>query len=170
MILRVTGAVIALTFLGIAAALAFVYSGIYNVSAMTPHTRLIAWTVHQVYEHSVDRRAAAIDMPTDLEADAAVHSGAKLYDATCVACHGAPGRPLGPVGTGINPQAPALLSASRKNQPKPLFWVVKNGVKMTGMPAFGRSFEDQQIWDIVAFLAKDKGITPEAYEALIAKP
>jgi mono/diheme cytochrome c family protein len=151
---------------GVAAALLFIDSGIYDVTAMTPHTRLVAWAVHQTYQHAMARDSAGITVPADLETAANVQAGAHLYLETCAMCHGAPGMPPGPLRRGINPSAPFLLAATRKNQPNQMFWVIKNGVKMTGMAAFGKSMTDQQIWDLAAFLQKGRGISAADYAKL----
>ena len=139
---------------GVVAAVAFIYSGFYDVTAATPHTRLVGWALHQVYQSSMERDSAGIEAPAHLETAANVQSGAQLYSENCAMCHGAPGTPLSPFGRGIYPTAPILLTTTRKNHPNQMFWVIKNGIKMTGMADFGKSLTDQQIWDIAAFLTK----------------
>lgn len=163
-------AVAGIAVLGAGGALAFIDSGVYDVSARTPHTALVGWAVHQVYEHSMSGRAAAVTVPADLETPEHVQAGARLFATHCTVCHGAPGEPLSAIGKGINPSAPFLLKASRKNHPNEVFWVVDNGVKMTGMPDFSRSLSDQQLWDLAAFLHKDKGISAADYAALVGRP
>ena len=153
---------------GAAAALLFIDSGIYDVTAMTPHTRLVAWAVHQTYQHSMMRDLAGIKVPADLEVAANVTAGAQVYAENCAMCHGAPGVAATPLRRGIDPAAPFLLAATRKNHPNQMSWVIKNGVKMTGMGAFGKSLTDQQIWDLAAFLQKDRGISAADYAKLAA--
>lgn len=154
---------------GAVAAVAFIYSGFYDVTAATPHTRVVAWAVHQVYQHSMERDSAGIIVPADLETAANVQSGAQLYSENCAMCHTAPGMPLSAVARGINPSAPVLLVIKRKNHPNQMFWVIKNGIKMTGMGAFGKSMTDQQMWDLAAFLQKDRGVSAQDYAQLGAK-
>jgi mono/diheme cytochrome c family protein len=156
------GAVIAIG----AAGLGFIDSGVYDVSASSGHNPLVAWVLHDTYQHSLRRHAENIVVPADLVNEASVRAGARLYNSTCVYCHGAPGRQLGPIGQGILPLAPPLLAASRQNNPKLMFWVIKNGVKMTGMPAFGKTQSDQTLWQLAAFLEKGRGISAQDYDAL----
>ena len=151
------------------AALAFIYSGLYDVTAATPHTRLVGWALHQVYQSSMERDSADVKPPADLETAANVQSGAQLYNENCAMCHSAPGTSLSPIGRGIYPSAPILLALSRKNHPNQMFWVIKNGIKMTGMADFGKSLTDQQIWDLAAFLQKDRGIKASDYANLVEK-
>jgi mono/diheme cytochrome c family protein len=67
------------------------------------------------------------------------------------------------VGKGLRPRAPDLAQAARNWDSGSLFWIVKNGIKMTGMPAFGPTHDDQTIWNIVAFVSRLPDITPEQY-------
>jgi mono/diheme cytochrome c family protein len=117
----------------------------------------------------MERDSAAIEAPADLETAANVGAGAQLYAETCALCHGAPGISPGPLQRGIYPAAPFLLAATRTNHPNQMFWVIKNGVKMTGMAAFGKSLTDQQIWDLAAFLQKERGVSAADYAKLSAK-
>jgi mono/diheme cytochrome c family protein len=153
----------------VVAALAFIYSGFYDVTAAIPHTRLVGWALHQVYQSAMERDSAAVITPADLETAANVQNGARLYSENCAMCHSAPGEPLSPLGRGIYPSAPLLLAITRKNHPNQMFWVIKNGIKMTGMADFGKTLTDQQIWDLAAFLHKDRGIAFSNYAELAAK-
>ena len=154
---------------GVVAAAAFIYSGFYDVTAATPHIRLVGWALHQVYQSSMERDSAGIEAPADLETAANVQSGAQLYSENCAICHSAPGTSLSPIGRGIYPSAPILLAITRKNHPNQMFWIIKNGIKMTGMADFGKTLTNQQIWDIAAFLQKDRGITASGYAKLALK-
>lgn len=151
-----------------AAGFGVMYSGLYDVSAASGHNPIVAWALHKTYMQSLHRHAAGIKVPTDLMTVANVEAGARLYRGTCAACHGAPGQTLSPIGQGIFPIAPELLSARRRNNPQMMFWVIKNGVKMTAMPAFGKTQDDQTIWDLTAFLYKGRGISPQDFDKLSA--
>ena len=144
------------------------YSGLYDVSATSGHNPLVAWVLHKTYLQSLHRHAASIQVPSDLMSVGNVEAGARFYRDTCMACHGAPGQKLSPIGQGIVPPAPQLLSATRRNNPHMMFWVIKNGVKMTGMPAFGKTQDDQTIWDLTAFLYKGRGISAQDFAKLSA--
>lgn len=151
-----------------AAGFGLMYSGVYDVSAASGHNPLVAWVLHKTYEQSLHRHAADIQVPPDLMTTANVEAGARFYASTCAACHGAPGKTLSPIGQGILPLAPELLSPKRRNNPRLMFWVIKNGVKMTAMPAFGKTQDDQTIWNLTAFLYQDRGISAQDFEKLSA--
>jgi mono/diheme cytochrome c family protein len=88
----------------------------------------------------------------------------------CVSCHGAPGVDASPVGEGLNPPAPDLtLARIQERSDGELFWLVQNGIRMTGMPAFGPTHRDEEIWEIVAFLRHLPELTPEEEKALASK-
>jgi mono/diheme cytochrome c family protein len=148
--------------------ISFVDSGVYNVSAAYPDDPLVAWALHDVYIHSLHRHAKNIVVPADIMSADNIQAGARLYDSTCAYCHGAPGRPLSSIGQGILPLAPPLLDAHRRNNPQMMFWVMKNGVRMTAMPSFGKTQSDQTLWQLAAFLQKEHGISAQAYNALVA--
>lgn len=152
----------------VAIAWGVIYSGVYDVSAASGHNPVVAYLLHTTYEQSLHRHAVGAVVPADLMDNSNIKAGAALYRSTCAQCHGAPGETLGSVGQGILPLAPKLLSASRRNNPPIMFWVIKNGVKMTAMPAFGKTWNDKQIWQMTAFLNQRRGLSATEYAALSA--
>lgn len=86
----------------------------------------------------------------------------------CAGCHGAPGQKPEAVGLGLNPPPPDLAKVAAQSTPAELFWVTKYGIKMTGMPAWGATHEDQSIWPVVAFLTQLTTLDAEAYQAFLA--
>jgi mono/diheme cytochrome c family protein len=148
-----------------AAGLAVVYSGAYNVAASAPHTALGTWLLDTAKRRSIEVRARSVQAPAQMS-DEQAQRGFKEFDAMCVACHGAPGKEPNEAGKGLLPQPPALNEAARAWDRPQLFWIVKNGVKFTGMPAFGATHDDATIWDIVAFLERLPVVTPEEYGRL----
>src|SRR5690242_11750170 len=116
---------------------------------------------------SVAMRSADLAVPqfTDEQAK----DGFKEFSQMCTGCHGAPGKPPHAVGKGLDPHPPDLAKAVRTWDDGNLFWIIKNGIKMTGMPAFGRTHDDRTIWGIVAFLKKLPDMTPEQYQGLQAQ-
>ncbi len=163
----IVATVAALFFLLVAAGLAFVYSGMYDVSASSKDNPIMAKLLHDTYEASMHRHARSDVAPGDLLSFENIRSGAKMYDSSCALCHGAPDRPLSLIGQGIQPAAPSLLSASRRNKPELMFWTIKHGVNMTAMPSFGKTQSDQAIWQVAAFIYAERGISKDKYEQLV---
>lgn len=92
-----------------------------------------------------------------------------MFDDMCVQCHGAPGKDPSIVGKGLNPPPPWLPGTVQRWTRAELFWIVKNGVKMTGMPAFGPTHSDEDLWLLVAFLQRLPNIKPEEFRELSEK-
>jgi mono/diheme cytochrome c family protein len=84
----------------------------------------------------------------------------------CGGCHGGPSVERSEIGKGLNPQAPDLADAVPAWSPRQLFWIVKNGLKMTGMPSFGKTHDDNQVWSIVAFIEQLPGMSYEQYQEM----
>ena len=145
----------------------FSSSGVYDISADSKDGPFLAWMLHKTYLASLHHHPGNDVPPADLMSLKNIQAGARLYDSTCAACHGVPGRPLSFIGQGIQPAAPALLAANRRNNPKLMFWVIKHGVNMTAMPSFGKTQTDQTIWQSAAFLYDARGITKERYNTLV---
>lgn len=149
------------------AGLAFMYSGIYDVSASARDNPIVAKLLHGTYEASLHRHAGSDVAPGDLLSFENIRAGARMYDASCALCHGAPDRQLSAVGQGIQPAAPSLLSASRRNKPALMFWTIKHGVNMTAMPSFGKTQSDDAIWQVAAFIYAERGISRDKYDLLV---
>ena len=141
----------------------YIYSGEFDVAASTQHGALEAWALNTAMKQSVARRAASIGQPPVFTHEM-VHEGFEHFDEMCTGCHGGPGIERNEIGKGLNPQAPDLSQVAKAWSPAQLFWIVKNGVKMTGMPSFGATHDDGELWDIVAFLDTLAGLTAEQYQ------
>jgi mono/diheme cytochrome c family protein len=151
------------------AGIAFIFSGVYDVSASVPDKGLIRWALVTTQEHSVRRGVAAIQgkiAVPDLEDAQRIRTGLVHYNEMCTPCHGAPGVKISEIGQGLNPDPPELSDVGH-DAPEETFWVVKNGIKMTGMPSFGVTHTDDEIWAIVAFVRKMGKLTPEQYQAMV---
>lgn len=70
------------------------------------------------------------------------------------------------IAQGLYPTAPEFAQGNDLT-PAEQFWVIKHGIKSTGMAAWGRTHDDTLIWDMVAFLRKLPDVSPEQYQALI---
>ena len=148
------------------AAVAFVHSGIYDVAASTPDSGFIASTLRETQHNSVERRAEGIQVPR-LDDPDMINRGLIHYYEMCVLCHGAPGVKPSEVAQGLNPYPPELAEKAEPDEAAEFFWIVKNGIKMTGMPAFGVTHSDEEIWAMIAFLQKMPKLSPEEYQKMV---
>jgi mono/diheme cytochrome c family protein len=99
---------------------------------------------------------------------AAIATGFDHYRENCVICHGAPGVAGAELSKGINPPAPPLGNGENGTPDGELFWVIKHGIRMTAMPAFGPTHTDEEIWKIVAFIRHLPDLTKEEQDSLRA--
>lgn len=142
--------------------LGIVMTGAFNVAATDPHSDLVQWVTHTTMRRSVAVRSAGITAPEGFT-EAQARDGFNEFSAMCAGCHGAPGKMRGMAGKGLYPRPPDLAIVAPDWDNKSLFWIVKNGIKMTGMPAFGPTHDDQTIWNIVAFVRQLPNMTSDQY-------
>lgn len=161
-VIATLSAVIAIAVL---AALLVIYAGLFNVAATWEDPALVRWALETTREHSVDRRAAAVTAPPLGEVKQ-VENGFRSYREMCAICHTPPEAKDSPVTKGLNPQPPNLAKIADKIPAAELFWVIKNGIRMTGMPAWGPTHEDDELWDIVAFVKTMPKMNKADYQAL----
>lgn len=145
--------------------LAIIYSGLINISALVPESPFTEWVLHTTMENSVERHGAAVGTPPRFD-DSLVAEGLHHYREMCVTCHGAPGREPSEIGKGLRPSPPDLAKGAKELSDGEIFWIVKNGIRMTGMPSFAGNHSDREIWGITAFVRRLPAISPQEYAAL----
>ena len=144
----------------------YAYSGLYDVSASSPHSGVLHWLLSTTSHASIERRASEIEVP-ELDNDDLVLAGINDFNSMCTSCHGAPGKDPEAMGQGLNPPAPDLAEKAAELTPAELFWVTKNGIRMTGMPAWGATHGDDSIWPVVAFMTRLPQLDEAAYQELL---
>jgi mono/diheme cytochrome c family protein len=160
---KVFWTVVVLILLVIVGGFAFIRSGIYDVAATSPPSALERWLANAVRDRSVEVRAGRVTVP-DLADPALIRLGYREYDHMCVGCHSAPGLNPSPVERGLNPAPPHLWSQGTQEISDPqLFWIVKHGFRMTGMPGFAPTHDDHQIWALVAVIRQLAKLQPGQY-------
>jgi mono/diheme cytochrome c family protein len=150
--------------LGVLPGLAVIYSGIFNVAATVKDSPPLRWVFITTREASIKRHARDIQAPGPSGPEQ-VESGFRLYRQECAMCHTPPGRQATMMAKGLNPKAPALADLIDMTDAE-VFWVIKNGIRFTGMPAWVSSENDQKIWDVVAFLRTSPKMKAADYDAL----
>lgn len=146
------------------AAAAFVYAGVYPIGADQPHWPFTERAVGVLRDRSVARQAEGIAVPA-LDDPARIRRGAGHYAEMCSACHLTPGMRDTELRKGLYPQPPDL-ARNGIGDPAQAFWAIKHGIKMSAMPAWGRSHDDAAIWDMVAFLKVLPKQDEAAFEAM----
>jgi len=149
-----------------AGAAAFFLSGTFDFAATAHPGKLEKRLAEAALDRSVARRAPKTANPAAASPDV-LRTGLAHYRGMCVTCHGAPGVDPSEIGMGLNPPAPDLtVTKVQSRTDGELFWLVSHGIRMTGMPAFGPTHEDDEIWKIVAFLRHLPELTKEEEKVL----
>lgn len=164
----VTGAaagIVGTLLVGLAVWLAVAYSGLYNVAASDPHGDAVRWTLDTTMHRSVARRADGAALPETFAEDL-IAEGAHLYAESCAHCHGTPRRDPEPWSRGMRPEPPHLSEAASEWSASEIRWIVANGIKMTGMPAFAAHHSEEEIVALTGFVSALPGLTEEDYQRL----
>jgi len=167
--MRVLAAIGALAIvIGIAAAIYF-FGGFYSVAATAEEPAVVGWILERTRMASVSRHAQD-QPPASINDPAAVQAGAKVYASLgCAACHGAPGVMWQKFSEGMHPDPPNLKEIVAHRSAAELFFVVRNGIRMTGMPSFTLAgAKDEDIWAVVAFLKKLPSVSEDDYRSWTA--
>jgi len=158
-------------------------TGSYNVAATAAPSKLETRLAAYALNRSVARRAPATKNPMPASPET-WKAGLAHYRENCVVCHGAPGVDAGEIGEGLNPPAPDLTLPRVQARPDgELFWIVGNGIRTTGMPAFSPTHKPDELWKIVAFVRhlpeltnaeqkalKEAAVGPEHHEEAPVRP
>ncbi len=143
------------------------WSGVYNVSALSPHWDATRQLIEIARDRSIIMHSSNIRVPP-LDDPKLAAKGSTVYQDICRDCHGAPGQPSESFAQGLYPAPANLLSGDVQKEWKDnqLFWIIDNGLKMTGMPAFGPNNDRETLLGIVAFVNRLPGMTPEQFKAI----
>jgi mono/diheme cytochrome c family protein len=167
-LLAVIGALAIIVGLGAAV---FFLGGFYSVAGTQEDPGIVHWALVQVRTASIKRHAADVP-PANLNSPDTVKAGARAFATLgCVNCHGAPGVTWAKFSEGLHPDPPDLKDVVDERTPAQLFWVIKNGINMTGMPSFAiAGAKDEDLWAVVAFLKKLPNVSEADYKAWTATP
>lgn len=141
--------------------------GAYDISATDQHLAPTYWLMDTAMRRSVVARARRIEVPA-LDGAQQIERGGALFRDHCVQCHGAPGVAPEPFALGMTPAPANLVHTARAWKPAELFWTIKHGIKMTGMPAWAYRMTDDDVWATVAFLRLLPTLSPQSYATTVA--
>lgn len=157
-LLIVTGVLVVCGFL-------IAWSGVYNVAASRGHWPIVERLLAFSMRNSVEARANFVGSPPRFSPDL-VRLGAAHFHGGCAYCHGAPGQPSGQVAQHMLPPPPDMAVVASHWNERELFWIVKHGIKYTGMPAWVSQTRDDEVWAVVAFLRQISALDPQIYREL----
>lgn len=148
-----------------AGAVFYAWSGYYNIAATQPHWAVTSSFIEMLKDRSIEAHSENIQAP-NLNDPALMQAAYAHYHGMCRLCHGAPDRPPEEFAEGFYPAPPSMTDGHIQEElsPAELYWIVKHGLKMTGMPAFGPTHDEKELWGLVALAQEMPRMTPEQYE------
>jgi mono/diheme cytochrome c family protein len=151
-------------------AIIFAWSGIYDIAATEPHWGATSSFIGMLRHRSIAVRSEDIQAP-DLDDAKLKETGFAHYHEMCRLCHGAPEYRRVEFAEGLYPSPPSMTSGSIQKalSEAKIYWIVKNGIKMTGMPAFGPTHDEKELWGLVAIVEDIPRMSPEQYRQLVIK-
>ena len=147
----------------------FLWLGIYNIAANEKHWAVTNSLIEILRERSIETRAEEIVLPENITTLKITPKVAANYDEMCSICHLAPSKEVTELHIGLYPQPPVFYKAEEDHNQhdiKDMFWVIKNGIKLTGMPAWGTSHTDKEIWALVVFINQLNTMSADDYQKL----
>lgn len=159
--------ILALFLIVVVTAVVTAYSGRVQVAATKPPPGFVQWFLRTTRDRSVAVASRGLLVPK-LGDDEVLGEGLEHYREMCVGCHGAPGVDPDATGQGLEPRPPRLYrgSSMTDREKAETFWIIKHGIQMTGMPAFGKTHDDQKIWAITGFVGRLRGMSADEYARL----
>lgn len=147
----------------------YLFGGFYSVAASATDAGAVDWALTRVREASIARHDDG-KPPVALDDPSTIQEGARRFaQHGCVHCHGGPGANWSKFSEGLNPGPPDLKDVADGRSATQIFWIVKNGIRMTGMPSFAKAgLDDAQMWQIAAFVKKLPGVSEADYRAWTA--
>jgi mono/diheme cytochrome c family protein len=156
--------VLAAVVVAIAVGAIVIFGGFYPVAASDGDPVGVGALLTASMDHGVERGARGLKAPHFTGAD--VRLGGAHFKGMCQECHGAPGVDPEEFATAMNPRPPDLAKATDDLSVEQVFWIVKHGIKMTGMPAFGKTEEEDDLWKVAAFVKQLPRVSSSDYASL----
>lgn len=164
----------------------FIYSGVYPIGADVPHNKATYWLLETLRERSIARAASNIQIPDNLNTSDRLLAGGADYNDMCAGCHLKPGKKESDLTIGLYPSPPDLTAITDIYEQQQLnkayvsenmteeaiqrqFWIIKHGIKASGMPAWGPTHSDERIWNMVAFLQRLPTLSEDQYQILTSR-
>jgi len=149
-------------------AILFAWSGIYNIAATEPHWGITSSFIGMLRNRSILEHSDGIQVP-NMNDEKLRKAGFPHYHETCRLCHGAPEHPPLEFASGLYPSPPSMTSGGVQKalNDAEIYWIVKHGIKLTGMPAFGPTHDENELWGLVAIVKEIPQMSPEQYRQLV---
>jgi hypothetical protein len=147
----------------------YFFAGFYNAAATASEPEFVASLLRRIRIASIERHAVE-KPPISIDDQAMIERGARAYAVRgCTNCHGGPGVMRAKFSNGLRPRPRDLKDVANEFDPAQIFWAVRNGIRMTGMPGFNLiEASDQELWTITAFVKRLPGVSEDNYKTWTA--
>ena len=140
-------------------------AGLMPANADAKPSRLERWMAGTSLHATIARDAPRTPNPVALS-DENLIAGIRLYAANCAVCHGGPAANPSNVARGLYQKPPQLAKDGVEDDPDGVtYWKIAHGIRLTGMPSFGGSLDDRQLWELTLFLKHMDALSPAAERA-----
>jgi cytochrome c553 len=164
--LLIAAALLALLAVAGLGALAVSASGVIPIKASSGHFAITEWFLVFSKERSIGTHTLGKEL-TGLDDPALIALGAGHYESGCRPCHGSPGQPTPVVPAAMVPPPPDLTVRAREYGPEELFYIIKHGIKFTGMPMWPAQTRDDEVRAVTAFLVRLPELDASSYRKLV---
>ena len=113
---------------------------------------------------AVDRRAPEVQNPVQ-PTDANLIAGIKVYQTNCASCHGDIHHPHGMLADALYPRAPQFVEDTADMPENQNFYIIQHGIRLSGMPAWKQVLDEQEMWQVTAFLSHMDKLPPQVSDA-----
>lgn len=146
----------------------YAWSRLYNISATKPHWGVTFWFMEAFRNRSIKAHSDEVRIP-NLDDPKFKEAAISHFNEMCRVYHGAPGYDPDELAEGLYPAPPSMISGQWQEgrSEAETYWIVKNGIKMTGMPAFGPTHSDDELWGLVALTEEIPRMKPEQYRRMV---
>jgi mono/diheme cytochrome c family protein len=145
--------------------------GFVNSRADAPESAFERRVAMPSLDASLDRHAPEARNPLQATDDSLL-AGMKIYQTNCAGCHGDIHQRHQSFGDALYPRAPQFMEDAPDMPENENFYIVQHGIRLTGMPAFGNSLNQQEAWQVVTFLSHMDKLSPQLsgqWKAIAAK-
>ncbi len=148
----ILGIIVGLILVG-AGSYIYVHFGFMNMQADQAVGTVEGIYMRGAMDRYVGRHAPKLTNPVE-PTEANLVDGVRLYKMNCAVWHGGPDKPVSELGLGFNPRAPQFVKDAPDMADNENYWIIRHGVKMTGMPAWEKVMSDNDMWKVTTFLGK----------------
>ncbi len=143
----------------IVAMVIYARGGYMAVNADATPSSIERWAANNALDAAVEHQAPRVNNPVP-RTDANLLDGMKLYSMNCGGCHGGLDRKRNKLGGAFYPPAPQILVRPLHDPEWHIFFIIKHGVRLTGMPAWGKLMSDDDLWKITTFVKNISQLPP----------